>query len=94
MNYKSRSAHRGHNLSKADDLESLLLLALCLDHEHAHWTQIKAKTSKELNEKILESKEHILSGDHLEILPTHLQEFAWEVLNIKDASKPDYDKLI
>jgi hypothetical protein len=43
---------------------------------------------------MLEIKQNILKDHHLEMLPSCLQEFAHEVLNMPDKNKPDYDKLL
>lgn len=94
IKFLSRSAHQAHKLTKADDLESLLLLALSLDNEHAHWINLKADTTQELNAMMLESKQQILSESHIETLPSYLQKFAWEICHMEDPSNPNYDKLI
>mmetsp|Transcript_32811 Transcript_32811/g.29104 ORF Transcript_32811/g.29104 Transcript_32811/m.29104 type:complete len:164 (+) Transcript_32811:261-752(+) len=92
--YCSINAHKGNQLSRRDDLESLGYVIVYMLTGTLLWKGTKAKTKKEKNRKIYEIKqESHLTGKLFADLPREFKEYFDIVMNLKFDEAPNYNKL-
>jgi len=92
--YCAINAHKGVELSRKDDLESLGYVMIYLLSGTLPWQGIEAKNKKEKSAKILKIKEDsISSGKLFERLPREFKEYFDIVMSLKFEETPNYSKL-
>jgi serine/threonine protein kinase len=91
--YASISAHKGHEQSRKDDLESIGYLLIYLYKGSLPWMNIKNKDKKERSRRICEKKESITEEELCEKLPKEFIIFLKYVRNLDFDEKPHYTAL-
>jgi serine/threonine protein kinase len=91
--YASISAHKGHEQSRKDDLESIGYLLIYLYKGTLPWMGIKNKDKKERYRRICEKKEKISEEDLCDKLPKEFMIFLKYVRNLDFDEKPHYTAL-
>lgn len=91
--YASIAAHKGHEQSRKDDLESIGYLLIYLYKGSLPWMGIKNKDKKERYRRICEKKEKITEEELCEKLPKEFMIFLKYVRNLDFDEKPHYTAL-
>lgn len=88
------NAHRGATLSRRDDLESLLYVAIYFLKGKLPWQGIQASSKNEKSQLILKEKvNQIESGLLFEELPREFKDYFDYVIKLNFDENPDYGKL-
>jgi casein kinase I family protein HRR25 len=92
--YCSMNAHKGEDLSRRDDLESLGYVIIYLLKGTLPWKGVKARSKKEKSSKILQIKEESIKSCVLfEGLPREFKQYFNIVLKLDYDEAPNYNKL-
>lgn len=92
--YMSLNCHQGYELSRRDDIESLLYMVLFLQRPKLPWQNVKFKNKKEKYATISKIKrESTVSGELFDTTPEPFRTAYREVRNMAFDADPDYDDI-
>ncbi|CAK78972.1 unnamed protein product (macronuclear) [Paramecium tetraurelia] len=91
--YASISAHKGYELSRKDDLESLGYVFIYLLRGNLPWQNITSTSDKEKTKLVGKLKMELELKDLCKGLPIEFQKYMDYVYKLKFASTPDYQYL-
>lgn len=93
-NYMSRNTHKGMKITRRDDLESIMYIAIIMVNAYLPWFNLNHGEDKDINEVLLEMKEKYWGPKLCEGLPTVFQDFVKIITALKPEDEPPYQKII
>ena len=84
----------GLNLSRRDDLESAMYIAIRMINSNLPWNNLQRSPELTTIDQILKKKEEYWGEKLTEGLPSNFKELVNIITNMKPEEDPPYDKLI
>lgn len=91
--YASVNAHLGNELSRKDDLESLMYMLAYLMNGRLPWQDLLARSKEEKYEKILQKKIEVTAEKLFEECPKKFVQVFKYIKNLEFEEQPDYKKI-
>jgi len=91
--YASVNSHKGIELSRRDDLESLLYLLIYFRKGHLPWQGMPGNSREEKYERIKNKKIETTTGELCKDMPKQFEHFFDHVKSLKFKEKPNYKYL-
>lgn len=93
MNYMSQHAHRGYELSRRDDLESLGYTFISLFKGSLPWSRVQGKDEDDISFQVFRLKRSISLHELCEGMPFEVLKYFRYIRGLEFMEKPNYTKL-